>query len=86
MWKLKTDFSFLVTKIQNVSFSERFENVRKNALNIYPFEVKSKGQTRPSGAREVGDHDGSGVDADFRFRPGEDPLNRRGDAENALFT
>ena len=38
MWKLKTDFSFLVTKIQNVSFSERFENVRKNALNIYPVE------------------------------------------------
>ena len=49
-------------------------------------KVEFKGQTRPRGARDAGDHDGRGVDADFRFRPGEDQLNQRGDAENALFT
>ena len=38
------------------------------------------------GAKGVGDHNGSGADADFPFRPGEDPLNRHGDAENPLFT
>ena len=44
MWKLKTEFSFLVTKIQNVLFSERFENVRKNALNIYPNVIAGRAQ------------------------------------------
>ena len=44
MWKLKTDFSFLVTKIQTVLFSDRFQTERKSAINIYLsiFQVKSK--------------------------------------------
>ena len=35
LWKLKTDFSFLVTRIQTVLFSDRFQTERKSVLNIY---------------------------------------------------
>ena len=33
------------------------------------------------GARDAGDNDARGPDADFRFCPGDDQLNQRGDAE-----
>ena len=39
MWKLKTDFSCLLTKIQDLFFSDRFKNVRKSAWNIYSIIV-----------------------------------------------
>ena len=35
-WKLKSDFTILVTKIQNDLFSDCLRNVHESELNIYP--------------------------------------------------
>ena len=35
LWKLNIDFAFLVTKVQTVLFSDRFQTERKSAINIY---------------------------------------------------
>ena len=55
LWKLKVDFSVLVTKIQTVLCSDRFQTELKSAINIYllisqraRFKIKPNLSIRPN--------------------------------------